>query len=65
MYKKNYDQQKLLTCVVGANDVLIYHPEHNKNYDISHKKKFNWGEVKHKILTKTNLVFTKKNRIAC
>ena len=38
MYKKNYDQQKLLTCVVGANDVLIYHPEHNKNDDISHKK---------------------------
>ena len=52
MYKKNYDQQKLLTCVVGANDVLINYPEHDKNDDISHKKKFNWGEVKHKILLK-------------
>jgi hypothetical protein len=32
--------KKLLTCVVGANDVFIYHPEHNKNYDVHHKKKF-------------------------
>ena len=38
MYKKNYDQQKLLTCVVGANDVFINYPQHDKNDDISHKK---------------------------
>jgi phage antirepressor YoqD-like protein len=31
--------KKLLTCVVGANDVFIYHPEHNKNHYIYHKKK--------------------------
>jgi hypothetical protein len=37
---------------VGANDVFIYHPEHNKNHYIYHKKKFNWGEIKHKILLK-------------
>jgi hypothetical protein len=39
MYEKNYDQQKLLTCVVGANDVLIYHPQHDKNSQVYHKKK--------------------------
>ena len=38
MYKKNYDQQKLLTCVVGANVFLINYPEHAKNDVISHKK---------------------------
>ena len=38
--RKNLDRKKLLTCVVGANDILINYPEHDKNYNIYHKKKF-------------------------
>jgi hypothetical protein len=38
--KKTLGKKKLLTCVVGANNILIYYPEHDKNYDIHHKKNF-------------------------
>jgi hypothetical protein len=36
--RKNLDKKKLFPRVVGANDILIYYPEHDKNYDVHHKK---------------------------
>lgn len=52
MYEKNPDRQKLLACVVGANDVLINYPEHDKNDDISHKKNLIGVKLKTKICSK-------------
>jgi hypothetical protein len=44
--------KKLLTCVVGANDVFINYPQHNKNYDVHHKKK----------ILKKKYIFCRKKR---
>jgi hypothetical protein len=27
---------------MGSYDIFIYHPQHNKNHNIHHKKKFIW-----------------------